>query len=151
MNVELKKSDMLKPWDIIEVHFKYQGFSWWQAAQIAIFEERLKRNPQYELLRYSYLDNDIVAQLRITDKIPNPDRGITFSEMSLWLIGLPLLGGIALGKTYKVVADAVVATVDTVVTAVKTIWNFRVLVLVGIGLVAYMYLARDCPGRICNK
>ncbi len=127
--IEISKSDKLKPGDIVEVDFEYQGFFWFQAAQIAIFEERLKRNPQYDLLRYVYQGNDIVAQLRVTNKIPDPERGITFGEIGLWIVGFPGLAGIVIKKAYKIVNNVAAATVG----AVKAVWDWKWVILIGVG------------------
>ena len=137
--IELTASDKLKPGDIVEIDFEYQGFFWWTAASIAIFEERLKRNPQYELLRYNYQDNDIVAQLRVTNKISDPERGITFNEMTLWLVALPGLASIVLKKAYKIVETVAIGIVDTA----TTIWNWKYIILAGAGVLLYMYFF-DC-------
>ena len=154
--IEITKSEKLKPGDIVEVVFEYQGFSWFQAAQIAIFEERLKRNPQYELLRYNYQGNDIAAQLRVTSEMPDPERGITLNEITLWVVGFPGLAGIVFKRAYKIVGTTVAAAVNVVGTTVtatvnaakkavdvtKIFWEWKWVILVGIGVLYFGVLKR---------
>jgi hypothetical protein len=128
--IPLAENSKLSPGDIIEISFDYTGQTWLAAAQIAIFEERLKRNPQYELLRYEYKDTEIIAQLRVTDKAAGTG-GITVGEIALWAVYFPLSYFFAYKEAYKIVADTV-----------KTVWDWKYVVIAAAGIFLFVVWSR---------
>ncbi len=129
--VALTKDSKLAPGDIVEISFGYTGQTWLASAQIAIFEERLKRNPKYELLRYEYKDTEIIAQLRVTAQAAGTG-GITVDEIALWAVYFPLSYFFVYKEAYKIVADVAVGIVE----AAKAVWDWKyVIAAAGISVV----------------
>ena len=108
MRTEIDKNTELAPGDIIEIEFITRGFTYLRAVQMAIIENKLDRDPSYNVLSWRLEENDRRVIFRI--QIVEPAAGVEIQRAGIgtaiaW--GIVVVAGglfvwLSLDKIYKI-------------------------------------------------
>ena len=72
--IEIDAETLLQPGDRLERHFKSSGPIWLKAAQIALLEKRIEKDPRYEITGWSHDKNNLIFMIRIKQPGPKEPR-----------------------------------------------------------------------------
>lgn len=139
----------LKPGDIVQYKFRLVGGLWLKATKIALFENKLKSQPRFELLSSNYENDYATFKLRIL-KATDAQQPGTWEKFTAGYLGTTLTV-IAAGLWLELILEKVWLIVEKtaeVVTDVVSIAadNWK-LILVGFAVILglYVYWKLDCP------
>jgi len=107
----INKNTQLVPGDQIKLTFKWlTNWSWLQAAQLALIENRLKNKYEaFEIIRYEWLDDGVAVDLKILkppalDPMQNrQEAGLTGAIIAVAILGVSLVYWLSLDKTEKLI------------------------------------------------
>ncbi len=108
MRTEIDRNAELLPGEIIELEFIARGFVLLRAVQMAIIENKLNREPNYDVLGWRLEDNDRRVIFKV--KIIEPPAGVEVQRAGIgaaiaWavvVIGGGLFVWLSLDKIYKI-------------------------------------------------
>lgn len=139
--IEITKQERLEPGDIIEIVYNVPGlWLWLQAASIAILEERIKTQKNYQVINTNWDSNNNKYSIRV--QIVNPDDSLPSLQKAginaeLIVTGIIALGAglliyLTLDRIYKIVQTPGGSAVATAATSGLSI--------IGIGIVALLII-----------
>lgn len=109
IKTQIDKNAELKAGDIIEIHYKFQGFTWLKAVQLAFIEQELAKHKNYDVLSLDGQSEPrkLIVTIKIVD--PNPEEPIVYEAGALLAItaGIISVAGLlflwlSLDKIYKI-------------------------------------------------
>ncbi len=98
--IVITEDEPLQPGDIIEIHFKTLSPVWIKAAHLAAIEWGLRNKPEYELLRYSHGESDLVLTFKIRKTNPIVVTAALIIK-AVTIIGIGLLLFLSVDVIYK--------------------------------------------------
>ena len=108
MRTEISKDAKLLPGDIIEIEFITRGLTYLRAVQMAIIENKLNNEPNYDVLSWRLEDGDkrVIYKIRIIDPAPSVEiQKASTAAAIAWAVvavGGGLFIWLSLDKVYKI-------------------------------------------------